>query len=256
MTKMKPDEIGVGNVAMKSDLTERALDGLHEWLLARVLELRGITRESRVLDLGCGTGAWLERLHAAGFRDLFGMDIDESAFAAHDVAQFRARDLNSHELSLGDGNFELITAIEVIEHLANPSRIFAHAAKHLAPDRWIVVTTPNIYALGARLRFLLSGKLRWFDEGAPDHLHPVIVETFLRQVLPPLGLGVVSIRSYPEAHALHSRGLQSLALRVLSIIVPNQLPGDVLCLLVRRSVPAIINEEIALHREQLRDSPT
>src|ERR1700735_2724600 len=98
-------------------LHELTINGLHAWLLPRVRALQGISDDSRVLDLGCGSGAWLHRLHEAGLQNLSGLDrrhpdIDNSF-------QFIEGDLGG--LAHGElPRFNLITAIEVIEHVANP----------------------------------------------------------------------------------------------------------------------------------------
>jgi 2-polyprenyl-3-methyl-5-hydroxy-6-metoxy-1,4-benzoquinol methylase len=63
-------------------LREMTATGLHAWLLPRVQALPGISNDSRVLDLGCGTGAWLQRLHDSGIKDLTGIDCKRERFAA------------------------------------------------------------------------------------------------------------------------------------------------------------------------------
>jgi len=218
---------------MTAPLDERTVAGLHQWLLAQVMQLPGVSASSSALDLGCGSGAWLSRLHQEGFRALCGVDRDAGAFMAVDAASFLAADLNA-ELHLSQ-RFDFITAIEVIEHLEDPGRLFEHAARHLAPDGWLVVTTPNIYALGARVRFFLSGQLRWFDEAAPDHLHPLILETFLPSALKRTGLILKRMLTYPENRALHCRMLPRLATRSLGLVLKDRYPGDVLCLMIGRA---------------------
>jgi len=138
-------------------LGEFTATGLHGWLLPRVLTLAGVSNDSRVLDVGCGTGAWLARLHRAGFRRLTGIDRRSDYFGASDVATFVEGDVAQSERA-ELGAFDLITAIEVFEHMANPEAIFAFASQHLGPGGWLVVTTPNIYSVRVRMRFLLSGK--------------------------------------------------------------------------------------------------
>ena len=53
-------------------LGERANSGLHESLLGRLPG--ALKKDDPILDVGCGTGAWLARLHAEGFTDLTGID--------------------------------------------------------------------------------------------------------------------------------------------------------------------------------------
>ena len=52
-------------------LEECAIAGQHEALLGVIQTLAGISHASPILDLGCGTGAWLKRLYDAGYRNLY-----------------------------------------------------------------------------------------------------------------------------------------------------------------------------------------
>jgi ubiquinone/menaquinone biosynthesis C-methylase UbiE len=49
----------------EKQLSERTISGLHKNLSQ---SLPQITYDTAVLDIGCGTGAWLERLSKLGFR--------------------------------------------------------------------------------------------------------------------------------------------------------------------------------------------
>src|SRR5690348_5813246 len=51
-----------------------AYPGLYAWLHERILALPEIRPGTAVLDLGCGTGAWLAYLAEHGFSDLTGVD--------------------------------------------------------------------------------------------------------------------------------------------------------------------------------------
>ena len=216
------------------NLPEFAATGLHAWLLPRVRALPGLSTSSRVLDLGCGPGAWLARLHGAGFRRLTGIDCTREYFAAADYSTFIQGDIEqSARVELG--NFDLITAIEVFEHLAKPESLFAFASQHLEPGGHLVVTTPNIYSLRVRMRFLLSGELTWFERVAnPEHVHPLIIEAVKRRILPKYDLVLDKMLTYPEHGSDGTRWFARLAERALSLTLPNDLPGDSLCLFLRK----------------------
>ena len=102
---------------MSSILVEHSVSGLHESLLLKISGL--IDHSDPILDLGCGSGAWLARLTRHGFTDLAGIDQDISQTPG-DAACFVQGDLDSAAawLVLND-RYKLITAIEVIEHLSN-----------------------------------------------------------------------------------------------------------------------------------------
>jgi hypothetical protein len=133
------------------------------------------------------------------------------------------------------GSFDLITSFEVFEHMANPEAIFTFAAQHLGVGGWLIVTTPNIYSVRVRMRFLISGKLTWFEHSAePEHIHPLVLDSVKRQILPGCGLAIERTLTYPEHGSDGSRWFARLAERGLSLVLPNDLPGDSLCLFLRK----------------------
>ncbi|HTQ24571.1 MAG TPA: class I SAM-dependent methyltransferase, partial [Candidatus Binataceae bacterium] len=167
-----------------STLRERTIEGLHEALLKKVKSLPHITPDTPILDIGCGSGAWMNRLAANGFAVLHGVDGDTEQFAG-ERGTCSAVSLDTDvDLGLGDRKFGLITSIELIEHLENPGTLFFHVARHLSDDGVFLMTTPNIHSLPCRLRFLLTGKLKDFDsKGDQTHIYPVLL-TSLQRILP------------------------------------------------------------------------
>jgi SAM-dependent methyltransferase len=106
----------------------REVEGSHWWFAGRrrILEsfVRAIVNDlklpagqrPRFLDVGCGTGANLEML--AQFGDAVGVDVSEDA-----LAFCRARGLSNvrrgaaEALPYNDGEFDVVTALDVVEHL-------------------------------------------------------------------------------------------------------------------------------------------
>jgi 2-polyprenyl-3-methyl-5-hydroxy-6-metoxy-1,4-benzoquinol methylase len=223
-------------------LPELTLPGLHETLLPRILRLAGIGFETPVLDLGCGSGAWLASLARAGFKNLHG--IDNESFVSFPAVRelpisFSHSDLdNDSELGLRGAKFGLITAIEVIEHLHNPGRLLRHVARHLSQDGYFLLTTPNVHSLRARLRFALTGKLAGFDPTNVSfehtHLYPVFL-TCLERLLTSYGLKIDSSWTFPPERGGGTRLLPGLVALVSALILSDEYPGDSLCVLSRHA---------------------
>ena len=212
-------------------LVERTLGGLHGALIRHLPEL---PRDAAILDVGCGTGAWLHRLGGMGFTNLHGIDVDTEAFAT-DRATLTFANLDYDDLGLGDRKFDLITAIELIEHLENPGRLFYHVARHLADDGLFLITTPNIHSALCRMRFFLTGALKQFDaKGDPTHIYPVLL-TALNRILPRHGLRIAAQWCYPEGESITSRLSTRLLAKIARMFVPDPHPGDVLCLSIRKA---------------------
>ena len=96
----------------------------------------------RVLDLGCGVG---HSFHLLAPRDTVGVDIDAGALAGQErptmVADMRA-------VPFADGSFMSVLSVQSLEHVPDPERILAEAARVLEPDGIAVFVTPNRLTLG------------------------------------------------------------------------------------------------------------
>ena len=177
-------------------LEERTIGGLHDFLLSSVLP-RYAMRKGRAVDLGAGSGALAVRLRAFGFAVL-AVDTNTERFRA-DVA-FQRLDLNQLDFAsaLGEGHFDLVSAVEVIEHVENPIGFLRNVSRLLQPDGVAVITTPNVDSAPARVKFLLRGKLRFLGDACDDtHISPIFWDLLTRQCLPRAELQLVGHHLYP-----------------------------------------------------------
>jgi 2-polyprenyl-3-methyl-5-hydroxy-6-metoxy-1,4-benzoquinol methylase len=217
---------------MSAKLAERANAGLHGSLLSRLPT--ALTPDSPILDVGCGTGAWLSRLQEAGYRNLHGLDLDtrQSANAGISIQQ---ADLNAPAWPELPGPFALITAIEVIEHIENVGNFLDNLETHLADDGAVIITTPNVESIASRLRFLVLNELKQFDTiGDPTHIFPVLTHT-LPRFLARRRLHEVERWGFPDdGTTITSRGAVNLAASVLRVFLPEPNKGDNLCLILRK----------------------
>ena len=219
----------------KNQLVERTIGGLHRSLLKKIMNITEIGYNTPILDIGCGTGAWLESLAYKGFRDLQGVDVDIKQFGT-DMATCSQVNLDiDDDLDIGNKKFGLITAIEVIEHLENPGRLFYLVNKHLDEKGYFLMTTPNIHSVLCRFRFLITGKLKQFDDkGDQTHIYPVLL-TALERILPRYQLEIEKKWPYPsDGGSITSRKLLVVTANILSLVLTNTDPGDVLCMLIRK----------------------
>jgi 2-polyprenyl-3-methyl-5-hydroxy-6-metoxy-1,4-benzoquinol methylase len=153
-------------------------------LLATFLPFR---RTGRLLDVGCGSGFFVEEASAAGFA------AEGSEISAAAAGFARGRGLFVHlgtlaEAGLPAGAFDVVTLFEVVEHLPDPAALIAEAAGLLRPGGLLYLTTPNFGGLTRRLLGPAWSVI------APEHVS-LLTARSLRALARRAGLDVLRIGS-------------------------------------------------------------
>ena len=178
------------------ELMEQTVPGRHD---AVIEAIRSRLRPGlRAVDLGAGSGAFAARLESFGCR-VMACDIDTHAYRG--PCELRRVDLERADFAeeLGPTEFQVVAAIEVIEHLEAPIRFLDQIRSLLHPDGFAVLTTPNVDSLPAKAKFLLKGTLRMFDEwGDPTHVSPIFWDLLVHKYLPRAHLEIAVHAVYPD----------------------------------------------------------
>jgi SAM-dependent methyltransferase len=124
------------------------------------------TPGGRLLDVGCGSGAFLAQMTALGWR-AEGVDPDPAAVASASEAGLSVTQGTLADLDPGEhGNsFDAVTLSHVIEHLHDPAENLRRISVLLRPGGRVWIATPNLEALGLR-RFGRD----WLGLDPPRHL--------------------------------------------------------------------------------------
>lgn len=156
------------------------------------------------LDVGCGDGLLLQMLSEKGI-EVQGVDISDVAVDVCTQKGFTVSksDFTTDALPFGDGTFDTVIALDVLEHVYNPEKLLAEMDR--VAKSAIVISVPNFASFPARMQVLLGkvpennkpnkGHLYWFtwkvlkDLLAREHLiiHEARFNTVWQNV-PILGL--------------------------------------------------------------------
>ena len=124
----------------------------------------------KALDVGCGAGLLAEPLARLG-ANVTGVDASPALIAvARDHAQRAGLDIHyqSGELSQLQSQFDLITCMEVIEHVADPSVFLNLVVQRLAPGGLLILSTPNATAWSRLLMITIAETTGRIPKGTHD----------------------------------------------------------------------------------------
>ncbi|HEY1715395.1 MAG TPA: methyltransferase domain-containing protein [Solirubrobacteraceae bacterium] len=133
-----------------------AVDEHHWWYRGRrhviraELDRLALPADARILDAGCGSGRTLVELANYG-GEVCGIELNSDA-----AELARARGLGDvqvgrlEELPWEDGAFDLITCLDVIEHVPDDVTALVELRRVAEPGGWLLVTVPAYRALWSR----------------------------------------------------------------------------------------------------------
>ncbi len=107
--------------------------GVHPEVLRGLVTFGAITRSSRVLEVGCGTGNYIVAVRRTAECSCCGVDPSESMLArarqASNAVEFRAG--AAERLEFDSGEFDLVFSVDVIHHLRDREAYFREARRIL-----------------------------------------------------------------------------------------------------------------------------
>jgi SAM-dependent methyltransferase len=111
------------------------------WSLLNLLDPNISRRDGDVLDIGCGAGNMIH--HLSRYGRVKGTEVDACPVA---MAQARGYDVRQGDATRGipfpDASFDLVTALDVIEHVDEDEAILREAYRVLRPHGTLAISTP------------------------------------------------------------------------------------------------------------------
>ncbi len=175
----------------------------------------------RALDVGCGAGLLCEPLARLG-ADVTGLDAAReniTAAKAHASPQGLSIDYKNVAIeNFGKTDYDLVTSLEVIEHVEDPPAFIAGLAGALATDGLMILSTPNRTAMSKLMLVDLAEMTGRIPKGTHHH-DQFLTPDELDKMLDEAGLTVTDVTGIEYRPARGFSLSDNLALNYLMTIV-------------------------------------
>jgi len=133
----------------------------------------------KILDLACGKGNFTKILIEKGYKNVSACDLFTNQFL---IPSIKCKKCNlNKEIPSPSNSFDIVIALEIIEHLENPRNLIREISRILKKGGTCVMSTPNISSLRSRLSFLFRGYFGYFSDNLyPMHITPCSKKDLMR----------------------------------------------------------------------------
>jgi SAM-dependent methyltransferase len=116
-------------------------------LIGHIIRKYNIAKKSKVLDLGCGRGDFLEPFKNADI-DISGVDFAENSIRELKKRGYAVKqcDFEKNTVPFGDDYFDIVFSKSVIEHLSDPGKYLSEIKRILKPGGRLIIMTPDWYS--------------------------------------------------------------------------------------------------------------
>jgi SAM-dependent methyltransferase len=165
----------MGNVRQKLDPSDSQADPLPSYSKRR-MEIAPLLPSNidTILEIGCGAGetmSWLRSLRPVGYAAAVELSAEAGATARSVFDDVEISDIASARMAFDTDRFDLILALDVLEHLTDPDRALQALRDRLKPTGVIIVSLPNVAHYAVSMPLLFRGRWDYADEGLLDRTH-------------------------------------------------------------------------------------
>ena len=117
-------------------------------LIVGKLQRMGTLQGDRLLDVGCGDGAFTTRLGVDRFSEIIGIDVQETYLesfrqSVKDDPRYKVLNMSASEMTFPNNYFDGIVTIETLEHVPDLTKAAVEMARVLKPGGELLITVPN-----------------------------------------------------------------------------------------------------------------
>lgn len=147
-----------------------------------------------VLDVGCGDGSFGARLREVPGREVWGIEIVESAARAASARIDRVLlgDVGALIDTLPQRHFDAIVFNDVLEHLVDPYTVLERSRSRLSEKGVVVSSIPNVRYFPSLFELAIHGQWEYEESGILDRTHlRFFTSSSIRRMYERLGYEIV-----------------------------------------------------------------
>ncbi|MEK7564690.1 MAG: class I SAM-dependent methyltransferase [Patescibacteria group bacterium] len=122
-----------------------------------LVQYNHLKEDIKVLDCGVAGGGFAKDLYEAGYKNIYGVDIDD--YLSPDnrplIKEFKTADLSFDKIPWPDSYFKVVTAWCVLPHLENPHNFIRETYRVLEPGGLYIISLVNIISWPNRKYFMI-----------------------------------------------------------------------------------------------------
>ena len=187
----------------------------HWWFASRTRAILGYLdrymgpgTNRRILDVGCGAGNMAH--HLAHYGQVTGVDTNSRPLEVARQRGLQVQEGSADDLPFDDNTFDLVTLLDVVEHVPNEHGVFGECYRVLKPGGKLMVTVPalmwlwsNNDVINAHQRRYTRGEL---NQKLMHHGFKVLQSSYNNFFVFPLAAGLILARrgrAEPELASPH-----------------------------------------------------
>lgn len=141
------------------------------WIIQQIKDRGLLNSSTQILDIGCGAG-FLSNILAQSDLQVTAIDLSIESIkiaAKHDATKsVRYQQANAYHLPFADQTFQVVTAMDFLEHVERPEEVIKEVSRVLKPNGIFIYHTFNRNPLA----YLVIIKfVEWFVKNTPKDMH-------------------------------------------------------------------------------------
>jgi len=174
--------------------------------IKRFTELIRPTKEDRILEIGCNGGDLL--FHISHFSDyVYGIDVNREQVSK--VNSKRIQCMSATDLKFGNETFDKVCSFEVIEHIADITKVFQEVHRILKPKGKFIISFPVELIRGQQALFDAITVYKNASYARMLHvqkLTPKKIKTMIKDIPFDVSLSAIHFLPYPTFIMVMEKG--------------------------------------------------